>query len=1446
MKYCIKPIVVTIFALLTSILYANQPTNLHFDQISTQDGLSQNTVRAIIEDRQGFIWAGTLDGLNRYDGYRFLTYKPELGNTNSLIDHRVKDMFQDKEGYLWIKTYKNEFNCYDPMSNRFVDYSANIEAAYIDYYESESGDIWLWGGTDGCLLIKRDNGKLTSTPYFVREEAEEKINCKFLYEDNRSTVWVGANTGLYKITDSYVDTLYCGQLSFTRSTEINNKIYFSTNEGYIVEYDKRRNLYTEFKSQYENANFINLAQLNNNELMIVTTTHGIILFNVNNHSFTKPQWSEDSNLSGSIDFLTDSKGDHWIYNKTGYLWHFNKSTQSVKRILAIPQDRIKGVDSERYNVLIDSEGIVWITTYGNGLLCYDENTGETINYRNANYQNSPASDYLLSITEDKHGNIWIGSEYAGIIKVVKPNYHTTTIRPESESSIGKNNNVRTILEDVSGNYWIGTKNGSLYVYDHSLTDGKCILKDINPYTLIQSSHEHIWVGTKGNGLFIIDQSSRKVIAHYEGNRRHAHNSNNLSHIDVFNILRDNKNRMWVGTFGGGISMVEDKDAETLSFKHYFLDEGSRSYIRCIYQDRSGTIWAGTCDGLIKFDPDELIHDPQAYTVYKMNLNQANSITSNDIKTIYEDNEGVLWVGTAGGGLNRLITATPGTREHFISYTSKNGLSGDFITGILEDSDGHLWISSESGITRFNKSNSSSMIFNFSEKTYGNHFNENAGIYGSNGTMLWGSLDGLLIFNPESFTYKENNARVVLTNLFVFNQLMKANEKDSPLKESLCYSSSISLNHSQNTFTIEFSTLDLKEPHKNKYSYMLEGFDKEWSSIEKTNSATYKSLTAGQYIFKVKGSNSDGVWSDEITSLSIVITPPFWQSPYAYLLYILLITFIIFIAFRLVYKINTLNNNIKVEKELTSYKLHFFTNISHEFRTPLTLIRGSVENLNNQSNVPEQTKKQIKVLNHNANILSRLIDQLLEFRKIQNNQLSLDLEVTNIIEFTREIFNNFNEIALQKNIEYLFKNDCEEYNIYIDRKKIDKVLYNLLSNAFKFTKNGGRIELCLSFSESNKTCLISVRDNGIGVEKEKQHLLFNRFKQVNFSATGSGVGLSLVKEFAEVHKGRVWFEDNKPIGSIFNIELSTEKEIYAGENFLTPTTEDNIVTDGDYCISSESSNVPISLPEIDDSTLSNYKMLIVDDNEDIRNFLVDEFSKYFMVDTAEDGKVGLQKAIDTNPDLIICDVMMPEMDGFEVTSHLKEDFQTCHIPVILLTAHSSLHHQLEGINRGADAYIMKPFSLQYLVRRVFKLIEQREQLKKRFSKVYVPDESLMVTVDKDKEFYKLLESILESSLSDSQFSVERFAELTKISRTIFYKKVKGITGLSPNELIKVTRMKKAAELLIDKTYTISEVAYKVGFDDPYYFSRCFKAQFNCSPSKFSEKVLNREEMICNKV
>jgi len=1433
MKTLTKAILSVLFILKTIGSFSAEELNFQFSQISSIDGLSQNTVRSIIEDKKGFIWAGTLDGLNRYDGYRILTYKPQLGNINSLIDHRIKDVFQDRDGFIWIKTYKNEFNCYDPVTDSFINFTDEKDTSYIGYYESGNGDIWLWGNTDGCLRVSRNNNVFESTPYFNTEKSTNKRNCKFLYEDSKSVIWVGGESGLYRITDGVADTFYKGKHSFTRATELNNKVYFTTEDSYIIEYDNKRKAFKEIKSPYEKESFVNIANLNNRELLIVTKFSGLVTFSVNSQLFNKPDWVLDTQLKGSIDFIVDKNQGIWIYNHSGIIWYHNPVNSKVKKIEAIPADIIKIIDSERYNIFVDSKGLIWITTYGNGLFCYNPGNDEISNYKYNSNQNSPASDYLLAITEDRYGNIWIGSEYAGIIKIVKPNYSIRIIRPETETSIGKNNNVRTIYEDAFNNYWIGTKNGSLYVYNNSLTNGTCVFKDINPYTLAESTPNKIWVGTKGNGLYIIDRVTKKEIAHYTAGNQSRGDDKSLSHNSVFNILRDNKNRMWIGTFGGGLNLVEESSGGKVSFRHFFVNEGSRSYIRCVYQDSKGVIWVGSSDGVIRFNPDELIKDPKAYLVYKMELNNKHGLNSNDVKTIYEDEEGIIWIGTAGGGLNKFVASVDGQTEQFVAYTMQNGLSGDFITGILEDKNKNLWIGTESGITKFDKKTDSFMVFNFSEKTYGNHFNENANIYSLSGNMFWGSLDGLLMFNPDSFIYKENTSPVVLTNFLLYDQIMKAGEDDSPLTQSISYSDDIKLNYQQNTFTVEFATLDMKDPQKNKYVYMLENYDKQWNSISQVNGATYKNLPPGKYVFRVKGANGDGAWNEDITSLDIKITPPFWRSNYAYLIYFILGILALYFAFRLMYKFNILNNNIKVEKELTNYKLRFFTNISHEFRTPLTLIRGAVENLNSQAETSEQTKKQVKVLNRNTTILTRLIEQLLEFRKIQNNVLTLDLEEIDIVDFCKEIYNNFEEIAVQKNIEYLFITEVDNYKMFIDKRKIDKIIYNLLSNAFKFTPKGGKIEFVISFNASLQTCQISVKDNGIGIEKDKQHLLFSRFTQINFSYAGTGVGLSLVKEFVDVHKGKVWYEDNKGGGAIFRVELSTSASAYRGENFVTASSEDVITADNSIISSTSDQQDRIQLPEIEDSALSNYKMLIIDDNDDIRNFLADEFSKHFMVDTAENGKIGLQKAIENNPDLIICDVMMPEMDGFEVTSRLKEDFQTCHIPVILLTAHSSIEHQLEGIKSGADAYIMKPFSLQYLVARVFKLIEQREQLKKRFSRDYIFDGNLITTTDKDKEFFNLIEKILDSHMTDSQFSVDKFAELSKLSRTIFYKKVKGITGLSPNEFIKVRRLKYAAGLILEGDLTISEIAFKVGFDDPYYFSRCFKAQYNCSPSKYGQ-------------
>ena len=1432
---------VCIFCILIPVkIFSVNEYNLQFTQISTKDGLSQNTVRAILEDKKGFIWAGTLDGLNRYDGYHILPYKPQLGSTNSLIDHRVKDVFQDKDGYLWIKTYKNEFSCYDPISDSFIDYmpanTVKENAEYNNYYESSAGDIWLWGNTGGCLRIKKQNKKFSVNSFFVDEATVNRNSCQFLYEDSKSTIWIGGSEGLYKIQDEQVEHLFEKKYIFTKAVGIGNKIFFATDNLVLIEFDLKRKSFQEINIQNRISN---ITKLTDNELLIVSNNSDISTFNINSKILEKPEWANDPQLkSNNIEFIRDKNGGVWIYNHSGIMWYHNQNTQQVKKLELIPSDVASIIDLERYIVFIDSQNLIWITTYGNGLFCYNPKTEVLSNYKyNAN-QNSPASDYLLAITEDKYGNIWIGSEYAGIIKVIKSNYDIRIIRPEKETSIGKNNNVRTIYGDAFDNIWVGTKNGSLYLFDKKLSSEKCIYKDINPYVLTEDAKNRIWVGTKGKGLYIINQNTLKEEAHYMSNSE----ATSLSYNTIFSILKDTKNRIWIGTFGGGINLVEETPTG-LTFKQFFNNEGNRSYIRYLYQDSKGEIWAASSDGIICFNPDKLIADPKAYASFRMNLDDPKSLNCNDIKTIYEDEEGIIWIGTAGGGINKYIPAKIGSKGHFIAYTHNDGLAGDFVSGILEDKENNLWISTESGITKFNKKNNSFIVYNFSEKTYGNHFNENANIYCHDGNMLWGSLDGLLIFNPQNFLPDSNTPPVTFTNLSIYNQIVRAGENESPLKQSISYSDEIELNYKQNTFTIEFASLDLKDPTKNKYVYMLENYDKQWGSVSHLNMATYKNIPPGKYIFKVRGTNSDGVWNEDVTCLEIVVTPPFWRAWYAYIIYAILILVALYIALRLVYKFNALNNNIKVEKELTNYKLRFFTNISHEFRTPLTLIRGAVENLNSSTDTSGKVKKQISVLSRNSVILTRLIDQLLEFRKLQNNVLTLDLEETDIIDFSKEIYNSFQEIAEQKNIEYLFTSNTDNYKMFIDRRKTDKILYNLLSNAFRFTPKDGKIELVIDIDTKRQTCVIRVKDNGIGVPKDKQHLLFSRFMQINFSSSGTGVGLSLVKEFVDVHKGKIWYEDNPDQGSIFSLELSTEKSTYKGENFVTASSPDIITTETSKKVLYPSDPVEdIKLPDIDDSTLSNYKMLVIDDNDDIRNFLIDEFSKYFMVDVAEDGRSGMQKAIDNNPDLIICDVMMPEMDGFEVTRRLKEDFQTCHIPIILLTAHSSIEHQLEGIQSGADAYIMKPFSLKYLVTRVFKLIEQREQLKKRFSNEYVLDGNLITPTDKDKEFFELIDKILENHIADYQFTVDKFAELAKQRRTIFYKKVKGITGLSPNELIKLKRMKKAAELLLQGELTVSEVSYKVGFEDPFYFSKCFKAHYKCSPSKYGQPVAEKNNAL----
>jgi len=533
--------------------------------------------------------------------------------------------------------------------------------------------------------------------------------------------------------------------------------------------------------------------------------------------------------------------------------------------------------------------------------------------------------------------------------------------------------------------------------------------------------------------------------------------------------------------------------------------------------------------------------------------------------------------------------------------------------------------------------------------------------------------------------------------------------------------------------------------------------------------------------------------------------------------------------------------VKIERQLTDYKLRFFTNISHEFRTPLTLIKGSIETLNEiKSKMTEPVQKIVSDLDKNTTHMLRLIEQLLEFRKLQNNKQKLNLQRVDAVEFLENIYISFSNVAAKSNIEYKFLPSKKNIPVFFDMNKVDKIVFNLLSNAFKFTPRGGKINLITETDENEKILRISVADNGIGIPKEKQNLLFSRFMQINFSSSGTGIGLSLVNEFTAIHKGKVYFNENEGGGSVFTVEFHLDSKVYQVDDFVQEESvsalenKDTKIPISDFFISTEPETLLDLVPHVPDVN-TKYKILFIDDNDEIREFLNEKLSPYFQVTLAEDGEKGIELATDGDPDLIICDVMMPGMNGFELTRKLKDDFSTCHIPVILLTAYISDEVNSEGIKAGADAYITKPFSLKHLMLQINKLIEKRELLHKHYEKQNTSeteeDTSDLNLPEKDKVFLEDVEKVLEKHLTEPDFAVDEFAQLLNTGRTLFFKKIKYLTGYSPNEFIRFRRMKMAAELLKSYKYNVSEVAYKVGINDPFYFSKCFKAQYGCSPSQY---------------
>jgi two-component system sensor histidine kinase/response regulator, hybrid (one-component system) len=1400
---------------------------LRSKQMRTSDGLPNNSVRYLYQDSKGFLWLATLNGLSRYDGNSFLTFRPEIGDKVSLADNRIYDLTEDKNGFLWISTTPELFSCYDLQRACFVDYTGTgaLEKNYSSIFVAANGDVWLRHSGNGCLrMVHQKDRQMVSTEFKTERGNLPDNRVQFVNEDAGGRIWIGTQRGLVSVSDGQYkveDRL----LHFTSSLAFKNDMYFLTADGDIYCYQTTKQKLTKVGSLSAVAGKTSpTGNFLLNDKWVILTNTGVF-----NYDFNTRKISVDSGLNiRNGEVICDNHGDFWIYNHTGCVTYILAKNGARKEFQLIPEDKLGYIDYERYHIVHDSRGIIWISTYGNGLFAYDTTEDKLEHFlANINDQSHISSDFLLYVMEDRAGGIWVSSEYSGLSRISVLNEGTSRIYPESRELFDRSNTIRMLTKMPDGDIWVGTRKGGLYTFDsnlHSKMSNQYFHSNI--YAIAEDNQGEMWVGTRGNGLKIGDSWYRNEVS----------DPASLSENNVFSLFRDRKDRMWIGTFGGGLELAEPTTDGKYKFRHFLQQKFGLRMVRVIEEDDNGMIWVGTSEGVCIFHPDSLIADSDDYHLF----NYTNgTFCSNEIRCIYRDTKGRMWVGTSGSGLNLCEPEDNYRSLKYEHYGTSEGLVNDVIQSILGDNNGNLWVATEYGISKFNPTNHSFENYFFSSYTLGNVYSENSACVGVDGKLLFGTNYGLLVIDPDKIQDSETFSPVVFTDLHVNGTQINPTMGDSPLKQSLAYSDEITLKYFQNSFLIDFSTFDYSDSGRTKYMYWLENYDKGWSTPSPLNFASFKYLNPGTYVLHVKSCNGAGVWNESETTLKIVIVPPFWKTNWAMLGYVLLLIVTLYFTFRIVRNFNSLRNRINVEKQLTEYKLVFFTNISHEFRTPLTLIQGALEKIQRVADIPRDLIHPLKTMDKSTQRMLRLINQLLEFRKMQNNKLALSLEETDVIAFLYEIFLSFGDVAEQKNMNFRFIPSIPSYKMFLDKGNLDKVTYNLLSNAFKYTPSNGTIILSVTVDEVKKTLQIQVADTGVGIPKEKQNELFKRFMQSSFSGDSIGVGLHLSYELVQVHKGTIEYKDNDGGGSVFTVCIPTDKSVYSEKDFLIPG---NVLLKEAGGQAHHLLELSEELPEPEKiaEPLNKRKVLIIEDDNDIREFLKEEVGVYFEVEVAADGTSGFEKARTYDADLIICDVLMPGMTGFEVTKNLKSDFATSHIPIILLTALNSPEKHLEGIEAGADAYIAKPFSIKLLLARVFRLIEQRDKLREKFSSEPGIVRAAVCSTDRDKEFADRLAVVLEQNLSRPEFSIDEFAQLMKLGRTVFYRKLRGVTGYSPNEYLRVVRMKKAAELLLSgENLTVAEVAYKVGISDPFYFSKCFKTQFGVAPSVYQRGEMKEQ-------
>ncbi|TYA84177.1 two-component regulator propeller domain-containing protein [Seonamhaeicola marinus] len=1387
-----------LFCLVYTIMAFGQSNTLKFEHFIDDKGLTQNTILDVVQDRDGFLWIGTANGLYKYDGQRFTVYRSNIDDSEGLINNMITKLLVDANNVLWIGTVGGL--CTLDLNNqtfKHADGNLSFKDITAIYSDKDDGSIWIGTKTSGLYHIIKPNAQEETLEHFYYQPYQSDVinsnSVLSVAKDKHSNLWVGTEKGLNRMYAPKSDAK-----SFVTVPGFNNAVdaMFLTRSGKFVVGEKGTGLWSLDKP---------------------TSVHAL-----NKESFHN------------------------------YSLNLETSQQSYGNIS---------------NIKEDFEGKLWIGVYGYGLYHLNIETGSFNFYTpNDTYEETLSNRRIKTILVDKTNVLWVGTEVGGLNKcdLQNKNIYFLTRNKLSENTLS-NASVNAILE-ADNCLWIGTENGLNQIQFKENYQSPSIkhffYERINETSGFTNQQTVKSIFKDREGTYWLGKESVYQMQFNKESQRVSHEQTPIKLPNVFSILQDKEGALWFGSFSDGLvkwkKTKKNGKYDFTNVTHYKSDINNEfsigsNFISCLLEDSKGNIWVGGLQGGISLLKKGKRQNEDRFVTYFHEPNNPKSLSHNSVFSIYEDKDGNYWLGTFGGGLNKMTLDENGDPvfEHFLE---KDGLANNAVYGILEDENGYLWMSTDNGISRFNPKDKSFKNFKKGDGLQSNNFRKNAYYKNKHDYLFFGGLKGLNIFHPETLTDNDIPAEPKLTGFKIKNELIEIGKTHNGRvileEKSGAVDRITKLEHHENTLTFEFAALHFAAPEKNKFKYQLDGFDDSWQDSKGLSFAHYTNLPSGNYSFKVKASNNDGVWNEVPATFNFRIEPPFWYTWWAYSIYILVLSAIIFAIISFLSLQEKEKAAVKVQKEIEQVnrlKLQFFTNISHEFKTPITLILNPIEELLESIGDNALVKPKLQIIQRNANSLLRLVHQLMEFRKIEVGETKLAATKSNVIRFVKEITNSFKASAKKNEVSISFESELKTFEIWFDWDKLEKILNNLIFNAIKFTNAGGEIEVrvlktvdtdVIAINDQHlklKYLSIEVEDNGVGIKKDELPFVFHRFYQVNQTRKrtrkGSGIGLAITKDLVELHHGKIEVESQQGEGTKFTIKLPLGKEHLLPEEIVEPAVSD-LVTNFD--VESEELNGELGInEELTENDFEN-SVLVVDDNPDIRLLIREGFSKVYKVFEAENGKEGLNVALKEMPDLIVSDILMPEMDGIELTNALKSNIRTSHIPIILLTALNSVEHRIEGLESGADAYIPKPFKMKLLSVRAEKLIESRELMRKRFQteKELTPEKVTLNSLD--EEFLKKIMDLMEANMGNDSYWVDNLVSDMNTSRSTFFRKLKKLTGQSPNDFIRMVRLKRAAQLLEQDELTISQVSYMVGFSDPGYFGKCFRKFFGDSPSNYIKK------------